>query len=671
MSTTYQINKLSDAHPSDGAAAVDVIDASIQQVQDALNNLSERVDNLNQKSAVVRQHVPLASGVLIGDLVYYKAYADIAEVGRSGEYDKALATTLAETQDQGQSIEAPSARVEGIVIATDPGSSPLTGTLLIGGYWVDPDVMDSCLGAGAHPGVYYLSPVNAGKGTLETNGHLRQPVLSYYGAGQFGLSLFYMAHDNHFHSSQQLDPNYWEPISDVEIDDRPAYYRYIGDTAQDLGEIGDTTAVFYNGILQNTQRPSAAGSLFAIDNDVLYYMDGATAPSDGQVILFNHYPFAYESAVIRTVYSTSDALTVRNTNGNVAITGNDFVTGATAKSSQAIYSINGRALNYTPVVTDITAGPGIDVNRALDGTAIITAASSLGGLMDAYSINHNGTTLISDASKPPFQYITFPAGRYSEYVMYLPVNDIGDTVCTAAVWLMKLGTGSPSFTIKARYIPSPTVGSPTTLSDLPLGTIAQFNTTAGDTATSLVYNEAEIPDVTVQHSGMLVAIVGCTASSQVSIMRTGFRLIVDAERTAQQVGTTAEDSTSITQTMTVAPAQTVTAGDAVMIMNSKLVVCTNYKNGLADNTNKCVGIALSSALEGQQVTYMITGTMTLPVAGEPGASLYIKPNGTIGTVADTDTFLTTARFLQKVGTILTGNKIQVNIEPAVRGNVNE
>ena len=48
--------------------------------------------------------------------------------------------------------------------------------------------------------------------------------------------------------------------------------------------------------------------------------------------------------------------------------------------------------------------------------------------MDAYSVNHNGTTLISDASNPPFQYITFPAGRYSEYVMYLPIDDIGDTV---------------------------------------------------------------------------------------------------------------------------------------------------------------------------------------------------------------------------------------------------
>lgn len=665
MATTYQINKLSDASPTTTDAAVDVIDTSIQQVQDALNNLSERVDNLNQKSAVVRQHVPLASGVLVGDLVYYKAYNDVQEASRQGEYDKALAVTLAETQNQGQSIEAPSARVEGIVIATDPGSSPLTGTLLIGGYWEDATVTASCLGASANPGVYYLSPVNAGKGTLETNGHLRQPVLSYYGNGQFSLSLFYMAHDNHFHSSQVLGA-YWTGVSGTTVSGRPAYFQYTGDYAAALGEIGDTTAVFYDGLLVNTKSPT---SLFVIDDDKLYYMDGTseTGP-DKEVVLFNHYPFAYENAVVRTVYSTNDALTVTNTNGNVAITGNDFIQGVTAKSSQAIYSINGRELNYTPVVTDIAAGPGIGVSRSLDGTAIITAANSLGGLMDAYSVNHNGTTLISDASNPPFQYITFPAGRYSEYVMYLPIDDIGDTVCSAAVWLMKVGTTAPTFTVRARYIPAPTADNPTSLSDLPLGS-AELRTTGGTTATSLVYNEATIPDVEVSQSGMLVAVVGCTTGSQISLLRTGFKLTVNAEGTAATMGTTETMDSGITQTLAVAPTQTIYAGDAVMVINGQLVICTNQKNGVADNTNKCVGIAMSNATAGQDLTYMITGTMTLAVSdGEPGDSLYINEYGKLEAVSDVDAFMSRVRFLQKVGTILTGNKIQVNIESAVRGN---
>ena len=84
----------------------------------------------------------------------------------------------------------------------------------------------------------------------------------------------------------------------------------------------------------------------------------------------------------------------------------------------------------------------------------------------------------------------------------------------------------------------------------------------------------------------------------------------------------------------------------------------------------CVGIAMETAHENESLTYMITGTMTAVVANaQPGQSLYINTDGTLTAVSDTTAFLTNARYLQKVGTMLTGNKIQVNIEPAVGGHV--
>ena len=169
---------------------------------------------------------------------------------------------------------------------------------------------------------------------------------------------------------------------------------------------------------------------------------------------------------------------------------------------------------------------------------------------------------------------------------------------------------------------------------------------------------------------MLVAVVGCTTGSQISLLRTGFKLTVNAEETSATMGTTETMDSGITQTLAVAPTQTIYAGDAVMVINGQLVICTNQKNGIADNTNKCVGIAMSNATAGQDLTYMITGTMTLAVSdGEPGDSLYINEYGKLEAVSDVDAFMSRVRFLQKVGTILTGNKIQVNIESAVRGNV--
>ena len=66
--------------------------------------------------------------------------------------------------------------------------------------------------------------------------------------------------------------------------------------------------------------------------------------------------------------------------------------------------------------------------------------------------------------------------------------------------------------------------------------------------------------------------------------------------------------------------------------------------------------------------------MTLPVAGgSAGQSLYINADGKLQPVNDIDAFWhgdannPGVNFLQKVGTILTGSKIQVGIEPAVRG----
>ena len=167
---------------------------------------------------------------------------------------------------------------------------------------------------------------------------------------------------------------------------------------------------------------------------------------------------------------------------------------------------------------------------------------------------------------------------------------------------------------------------------------------------------------------MLVATVSVPSApeKQIKLLRAGFKLSAianNADYTEPVV-----DSNAITQTMTVAPNQTIQAGDALMISNGMLAKCTNVKNGIQDNTNKCVGIAITGATAGEDLQYMITGTMTLVVAGATaGQSLYVGPDATLTPVTDVDSFMSTVNFLQKVGTALTGSKIQVSIEPAVKG----
>jgi hypothetical protein len=175
--------------------------------------------------------------------------------------------------------------------------------------------------------------------------------------------------------------------------------------------------------------------------------------------------------------------------------------------------------------------------------------------------------------------------------------------------------------------------------------------------------------------GMLMATVSMpsTTANQVKLLRAGFKLTAIAADTPNTDSIV--DANSITETLEVAPNVTIEAGDAVMILdNGKLAKCTNVKGGAANNTSRCVGIAVTGATGGEQLQYMIVDTMTLPIAGGvTGQSLYINAQGKLQPVTDIDAFWhgdaknPGVNFLQKVGTILTGSKIQVAIEPAVRG----
>ena len=455
----------------------------------------------------------------------------------------------------------------------------------------------------------------------------------------------------------------WEPVVGSTVASLApvgASYYWAGAYDYGLGAIGPTTAVFQNGILQDTWTVTNTNLPFVISNNIIWYRD-TPAPTANTVTIFNHYPFAYDTAVVRNVVSEDSAITVTNTNGLVSIKGNDFVNGAVARSSYAVSSINGNKLTFTPVVTDVAAGPGITLSKALDGSTYISATDKIGNLMDAYSVNHNGTTLISNGL---LQYITFPAYRKSNFVMVMPVTDI-NTPCTMSVWGIKLGVASVGFKVTAMFIPDPTIDTQTLIPST--GFTETLNILAGDASNSLRYGEVLIDGCTVNTNGLLVASVELDATSsnaQIQLLRTGFKLNTIATSTPI---TDDEDMTAITQQFVVGDTA-ISAGTAVMIMNGALVPCVNIVGGIADTTNKCVGVAMADAVAGSMLTYMITGTMTYVVnGGIPGQSLYIGTDGKLTTVADVDTFLTTARYLQKVGTVLTGNKIQVNIESAVQG----
>lgn len=635
-----------------GADVLDKLNAPLGQIEDHLNTLSSRLADINTKSAVVRKYVPLSSGVTAGTLVYFNS-----EAGHS-RFEPALAALLATPGSQGESVEAPSARVEGLVISVDtPADSTGTvmGTLLCGGYWESMAVLQNCLGTDAgKPGVYYLSPTTAGKAVRDPGSHLRQPVLSNYGGGKFSMSLFYMAHDSHFHSSCTLQGT-WRPVDTLPegVEEAPADALYWYDGADDspcssLGELSKrTTAVFCKGILQHTE------DTFTIAGGYLWCKD-TEAPEEGTVTLFNHYPFAYNSPVVRSIESTNGSLTVSNRNGVVQLTANDFTGGRSARSALAISAITDNTLLYTPVVSGLAAGPGISIKTEGSGLATVSSTERSGYPVDAYSINHNQTTLTSDGK---FLYITFPKGRRSSLVMNVPVTNTDEgTRMRGYAWCCGVGEGA-SFNVKFYWSPMPTLQSPSSIPQTSQaeGTL-QFTGNYGSVtyAETSAYAELEGP-------GMLSALVEIagTPSSDVRMLRIGFKLEVE-EAEASKVETTEFNNVNAIMNTAEAGAR-ITRYSCVKAVGGKVETCSSRS---AEDAGKCIGIAIEDAAPGDNVRYMASGIIQSSSFNFPeGCSLYVGTDGHL--TAEDPASSTTARYIHRMGTSVTQAVLQINPYPCI------
>ena len=630
-----------------GSEALDKFNTPLSQIEAHLNTLATRIANQSGKSALVRKNVPMSSDVFIGALVYYNS-----EAGHS-RFEPAIARLLGEPGDNGNSVEAPSSRVEGMVIAIDSTSdnnNNVTGTLLCGGYWEDSVAVSNCTSSGS-AGVYYLSPITAGRAVKDTNGHLRQPVLSYYGAGKFSLSLFYLAHDNHFHGSCILGDNWVAVKSGIpEGATAPAgatfWYNGSADSGYlNIGELSArTTAVFQDGILQT-------GGQFVVQDGYLWCTT-ITTPSKGKVAVFNTYPFAYDSPVVRSVESTNSAINISNRNGLIQLTANEFITGNISNNAYAVSAISGNKVLMTPVISGLAAGPGIGIAKTPDGVATISSTNSFGMPLDAYGIHHRQTNQTSDGR---FLYLTFPAGRTSELVITYPVQGVESTTkMRARVWCVGVGSGA-SFSSSVYWI-NTNNWSTTSMPSIPLGTLSlSFNTSSG----FAVYAESS-EGVEIKGSGFLSAVVQISSppATDIKMLRIGFKLdnisAVEVNPTASYV----QQMQQVVQTSVAVEA--IEAFTCIKSVSGGVSVC---KASSVEDCNQCIGIALTSANIEGSISYIVQGAMqSASFRFTAGSPIYIGPDGTLTQAGPGGN--EASRYIQRVGTALSSSVVQVNIETA-------
>jgi len=680
MSSTYSIPRIESGATTE-EEALRRFNSPIESTEEALNTLSRRMDSIGGKCSVIYEHAPLSADCTAGTLVYYRP-AD--NDNPRGEFAPAQAKLKPLPGEQGQTVEDDCARVIGMVIRLDADTGPLHGALLCGGYWEDLDgntsVVHACLGSDALPGTYYLSPSTPGKAVPESQlgGHLRQGVLTYLGDGKICFGLHYLAHDDHWHGSCVLSRDGWVAVSDRLPDDvaaAPEGYGWWYDTETNtyeavdtasaatgsyaavnsaiatLGELSErTTAVFYNGLL------IPQGGSFTVFSGYLWY-NGNTAPDNGSVTVFNSYPFAYNNPLVRAIVSENDALVVSNRNGTISLRQNAFVQGGTDYKPTAVYSISGRTITNTYVVSKIEGGPGITVDDTVGGGKVRVSLSDLVGsaLHDAYVVDHNGTNQAHDGIYP---YIMFPAGRTCGLTMTLPVTSVdAGTALAARVWIMGLTHGS--YEVTTRFLPQPSRASAVSLDNV----VPVTSELAGGADGRLTYSET--PNyVRIVGPGTLVSEVRVTTAPDTDrkVFRLGYRLeLLDIEDSGHSVISGTPVPAVINSAMAY---DDISAGMAVRVAphtNGELMPCGSSRT---DNANECIGIAKNDARQGTTVEYVSSGVIDMPgYSFSAGDALYIGPTGLLVlTPPETDD---AATFAQRVGTAITETRVQINIETAV------
>lgn len=507
QSNTFNIPKFKQGDK----ASVETLNTPLVVIQNALNQISSRLDGATNKNAVLQWEVTVAQDVVPGDLVYYNTDKAL--------FCKALAKLSGDPGEQGQSVQAPESRIEGIIISVDPC------ILLRSGYYQSPAITHT-VGVGAAAGIYYLSPQHAGKATKSPGWNLRQPCLSYYGDGKFALFSNYLAHDNHHHASYSISGVQWLAQSSYTGTQKPVgglvYATLNKQGHATLGTLsGNTTAVFLNGVL------NISDFVFTQENglNLIWFIGDSSLVQElqnGSVVLFNNFPFAYGDSVVRELKSGS--LRVSGLNGTWQIEQPDYIRQEPVQRRHAISGIVNNTLQVTPVISHLRAGAGMRISYLGSGGYQLCTQDMYDKLLPAQDVRLNGTQRVAETL---LTYTVFPKNATTSYIMTLPIGQFQQGKdLDVSVWITQRGPGSGSLRVDLYWL---SYSAP----DLVLIPIPQQAYAEGlkllCSNTSLQYLAlAQTATTTIQNTlgGTLVAQVTASNPTQsIYIHQTGFKVL--------------------------------------------------------------------------------------------------------------------------------------------------
>ena len=373
-----------------GNSTIQGLNVPLEYIEDALNQIISHKGD----TTLLMHDIATATDVSVGDVVYFNA--------TTGLFQKAIAALADMPGIEGQSIQAQSSKVQGILIGENPN------ILFLGGSYKNTAVVSALLGTNPQPGIYYLSPTIPGKVTKQPGWSLRQPCISYFGNDQISFISHYLAHDSHHHFS------YVVPAGTAGTAGRVQYT--VTDTEVKTAISNYTTACFLDGKLDINNEVKWDGSILswpAVTGDT------NTVQTDGRVVLFTHMPFAYGDAIVRQI--SSQTLNVSADSGKYKVETKQlqFNDSQSNKSAWAISQLKGNTAIRTPIVSHIQSNcPQLTVNKTADGVYTIeslSGGSDGGQYLKADQIKLDGAQRVSQGL---FTYSVLPSGIRSSLSAY-------------------------------------------------------------------------------------------------------------------------------------------------------------------------------------------------------------------------------------------------------------
>ena len=443
-------------YPAGGSTKSTDMNQPIQALIDRTDYLKSVVDQIASNKRLQSACNKLADDTVAGDAVYF----DLA----TGLFQRGLAKWSTALNADGSLSAAASALILGFITSKETASS---GIITLYGEIDDPAVITAIFGGTPAPGIYYLSPTEAGKVTT-VQPTVIVPCIFYTYEGRAIVLENKAWGPNHTHKTFMMEEA-WLPVVDAEFDAmvKPVGATYGYDIASDYN-LKSLFSIFPGAVKLSANGAIQYADSVVVNDDNIWWIGAGDPNSFINVECYSTIPFSYGEPILRGARTDYPAeLLISAVQGMLLINPIPWELRALAASGFALSMVEGRLYDQTRVISSLKAGPGALVNvNLVTGAAVVSLERQVEALLDSELVDLSNAVQVAAY---PYILFSLPANRLSYVTGKNTIPKLGsDVTFKAAAFMMAKGiqggtSGTPivfpQLGVTMTFVSSPKTGA--------------------------------------------------------------------------------------------------------------------------------------------------------------------------------------------------------------------